>query len=64
MNIGVTELLLLLAIVVLLFGTARLRTLGSDLGGSIRGFRKAIGATAEPATEAGVEKGPERQKAE
>jgi sec-independent protein translocase protein TatA len=31
-----------LAIVIMLFGTKRLRTLGSDLGSAVKGFRKSI----------------------
>lgn len=34
--------LVVLAIVLLLFGTKKLRTLGSDLGGAIRGFKDAV----------------------
>jgi sec-independent protein translocase protein TatA len=41
-GIGIWELLLILAIVVLLFGTKRLGSLGSDIGTAIRGFRKAM----------------------
>ncbi len=41
-NIGPVQLLIVLAIVLLLFGTKRLRTLGSDLGKSIKGFRSAM----------------------
>jgi sec-independent protein translocase protein TatA len=41
-GIGMTELLVILVIVMLLFGTKRLKTLGSDLGGAIKGFRSAI----------------------
>jgi sec-independent protein translocase protein TatA len=41
-RIGIWELLLVLAIVVLLFGTKRLGSLGADLGNAIRGFRKAM----------------------
>ena len=41
-NIGITQLLILLAIVVLVFGTKRLRNIGGDLGGAIRGFRKGL----------------------
>jgi sec-independent protein translocase protein TatA len=44
---GIGELLLILAIVVLLFGTKRLGSLGSDLGNAIRGFRKAMTPTEE-----------------
>ena len=41
-NISVTQLLILLAIVVLVFGTKRLRNIGGDLGSAIRGFRKGL----------------------
>lgn len=41
-GLSVTELLIILAIVLLLFGTKRLRNLGGDLGGAIKGFRKAM----------------------
>ncbi len=43
-GIGVWQLLIILAIVVMLFGTKRLRTLGSDLGAAIKGFRTSIKA--------------------
>ena len=39
---GVTELLIVLAIVLLIFGPKRLKNLGSDLGNAIKGFRKAV----------------------
>lgn len=42
MGISTTNLLIILAIVVLLFGAKRLKNLGSDLGGAIKGFRKAM----------------------
>ena len=42
MNIGITELLLILVIVLLLFGSKKLRNLGSDLGSAVRGFRKSM----------------------
>lgn len=41
-NIGVVELVIVLAIVLAIFGTKRLRTLGSDLGSAIKGFRSAV----------------------
>jgi sec-independent protein translocase protein TatA len=41
-NLGMTELLVVLAIVVLLFGTKRLGSLGSDLGSAIKGFRSSM----------------------
>ena len=41
-NFGLTELLVVLAIVLLVFGPKRLKSLGSDLGSAIKGFRKAV----------------------
>lgn len=41
-GIGIWQLLIILAIVLLLFGTKRLRNLGGDLGGAIKGFKKAM----------------------
>jgi sec-independent protein translocase protein TatA len=41
-RIGVTELLIILAIVILIFGTKRLRNLGGDLGSAIRNFRSSM----------------------
>ncbi|MCH9698315.1 MAG: twin-arginine translocase TatA/TatE family subunit [Gammaproteobacteria bacterium] len=42
MGISIPQLLILLVIVLLLFGTRRLRNLGSDLGSAIKGFRNAM----------------------
>ncbi len=39
---GPFQLLIVLLLVLLLFGTKRLRSLGSDLGGAIRDFRKGV----------------------
>lgn len=41
-GISVTQLLILLVIVMLVFGTKRLRNIGSDLGSAIKGFRKGV----------------------
>ena len=41
-NMGVWQLLILAVIVVLLFGTKKLRNLGGDLGSAIKGFKSAI----------------------
>ncbi|MCC5865245.1 MAG: twin-arginine translocase TatA/TatE family subunit [Wenzhouxiangella sp.] len=41
-NIGPVQLILILLLVLLLFGTKRIRSLGSDLGGAIRDFRKGV----------------------
>ena len=42
-GISIWQLLIILVIVVVIFGTKRLSTLGSDLGGAVKGFRKAMG---------------------
>jgi len=42
MGIGIKELLVILVIVIVLFGTKKLRNLGSDLGGAIKSFRSAV----------------------
>ncbi|MFC0225958.1 Sec-independent protein translocase subunit TatA [Serratia aquatilis] len=49
-GISIWQLLIIAVIVVLLFGTNKLRTLGSDLGASIKGFKKAIGDDTTPPT--------------
>lgn len=42
-NISPWSLILILLIVVLLFGTKRMRHLGSDLGEALKGFKKGMG---------------------
>ncbi|GEM_PF-21625 len=41
-GISVWQLLIVLAIVIMLFGTKRLRSLGGDLGSAIKGFKKSM----------------------
>lgn len=41
-GISLGSIILILAIVILLFGTKRLRTLGEDLGSALKGLRKGI----------------------
>ena len=41
-NIGPWQLLIILVIVLAIFGTKKLRNLGSDLGGAVKGFRSAM----------------------
>ncbi|AFI92459.1 Sec-independent protein translocase subunit TatA [Pectobacterium parmentieri] len=50
-GISLWNLLIIAVIVILLFGTNKLRTLGSDLGASIKGFKKAMGDD-QPSTSA------------
>ena len=42
MGISIWQLLIILLIVVMLFGTKRLRGLGNDVGSAISGFRRAV----------------------
>ena len=39
---SIWHLLIVLVIVILLFGTKRLKTIGSDMGNAIKGFRQAV----------------------
>lgn len=48
-NIGPWQLLIILVIVLAIFGTKKLRTLGSDLGGAVKGFRSAMTEAEETA---------------
>ncbi|MBU2099552.1 MAG: Sec-independent protein translocase subunit TatA [Gammaproteobacteria bacterium] len=41
-GISIWQLLIIALIIVLLFGTKKLRTLGSDLGGALKGFKQAV----------------------
>lgn len=42
MGISPTQLLIILVIVALVFGTKKLRNMGGDLGGAVKGFKKAM----------------------
>jgi sec-independent protein translocase protein TatA len=41
-GISIWQLLIIAAIVILLFGTKKLRSLGSDLGSAVKGFKSAV----------------------
>lgn len=41
-GLSLPHILLLLVIVVLLFGTSRLKNIGKDLGGAIKGFKQSM----------------------
>ncbi len=63
-GIGIWQLLIILLIVVMLFGTKKLRTLGSDLGGALKGFKNAMKdeeAGDEEDKEANIEKSEEAE---
>ena len=42
MGFGIKELVIILIIVLLVFGTKRLKSLGADSGTAIKGFRKSV----------------------
>ncbi|OCG37008.1 Sec-independent protein translocase subunit TatA [Gilliamella apicola] len=42
MSFSIPHLLVFLVVVILLFGTKKLRNLGSDLGLALKGFKKAM----------------------
>lgn len=46
-GIGIWQLVIVLLIVFLLFGSKRLKTLGGDLGETIQGFRKSMAGNSE-----------------
>ena len=48
-GIGIWQLLIILLIVFMLFGTKKLRNLGSDLGGALKGFKTAMKDNDAPA---------------
>lgn len=60
-GISIWQLLIILVIVILLFGTKRLKNLGTDLGSAIKGFKKSVTDNDDPAIQ---DKSNERQDAE
>ena len=46
-GISIWQLLIVLVIVALIFGTKKLRGIGGDLGGAVKGFKKAINDDAD-----------------
>jgi sec-independent protein translocase protein TatA len=49
--------LIVLAIIVLIFGTKKLRNLGGDLGSAVKGFKDGMKSESEKSAEAAVAKG-------
>ena len=62
-GISIWQLAILVLIIVLLFGTKKLRTLGTDLGESVKGFKKAMNEEAKPA-DASFDKVEQKQSAQ
>jgi sec-independent protein translocase protein TatA len=52
-NIGPWQLLIILVIVLAIFGTKKLRYMGSDLGGAVKGFRSAMNDAEETTDQIG-----------
>ena len=52
---GPFELVIILAIVILIFGGKRLKNLGSDLGGAIKGFKSSVKDAEEEEEEEAIE---------
>lgn len=65
-GISIWQLLIIAVIVVLLFGTKKLRGIGSDLGSAVKGFKKAMAEEEDPTkTDADFEqKNLQQQKTE
>ena len=60
-GLGVPELLIILAVVLVLFGPKRLKNIGSELGNAIKGFRTAVKDEPEPQVEEKVIEGQAQQ---
>lgn len=50
-SLSIWHWLIVLLVVVLVFGTKKLRNMGSDLGGAVKGFREGVRADDEPAAQ-------------
>ena len=48
---GITHWVILLVIVLVIFGTKKLRNIGADLGGAVRGFKDGMRETGDKAAE-------------
>ena len=60
-GISIWQLAIVLLIVVLIFGTKRLKSIGSDLGGAIKGFKKAMDTDEDKPSEERAEASRERR---
>jgi sec-independent protein translocase protein TatA len=56
MGFGWQELLIILIIVALIFGTKKLRGIGSDLGGAVKGFKDSVTTDENNSAENSAEK--------
>ena len=60
-GLGVPELLIILALVLVIFGPRRLKNIGSELGNAIKGFRTAVKEEPESQAEEKVIEGQPQQ---
>lgn len=60
-GLGVPELLIILALVLVIFGPRRLKNIGSELGNAIKGFRTAVKEEPESQVEEKVIEGQPEQ---
>lgn len=58
-GIGPVQLLVIFGIVILIFGTAKLKNIGGDLGGAIKGFRKAMDSDEEKSSTSSSDEAPQ-----
>ena len=56
MGFSIWQLLIVLAIIVLLFGTKKLKNIGGDLGGAVKGFKNAVNEGEKSDKTASIEK--------
>ena len=66
-GISIWQLVIVLGIIILLFGTKKLRNLGGDVGSAVKGFKKAMSDDEKPADKKDADFEPkniEQQKTE
>lgn len=61
MGLSTTHLIIFLVIIVVIFGTKKLRNIGSDLGGAVKGFKDGMKDGADKAADAPVTAAPVQQ---
>ena len=59
-SMSIWHWLIVLLVVVLIFGTKKLRNIGQDLGGAVKGFKEGVKGEATPSRAAAAEEGAER----
>ena len=60
-GLSIWHWLIVLLVVVLIFGTKKLRNIGQDLGGAVKGFKEGVKGADEPANAAGEAQQPAQQ---